>query len=100
MSLNSITKEHRGKILVGGSLVRLDALEKAVKTGVKGIVVGGIFDEDLKDLLGYDLGVAITGSEHVGLTLVVTEGFSGINMAQKTFELLKKNAGAKASISG
>src|SRR3989338_2090872 len=99
VSLNSITKEHRGKILVGGSLVRLDALEKAVKTGVKGIVVGGIFDEDLKDLLGYDLGVAITGSEHVGLTLVVTEGFSGINMAQKTFELLKKNAGAKASIS-
>ncbi|MEE9199998.1 MAG: hypothetical protein V3V45_00990 [Candidatus Brocadiales bacterium] len=97
---NGINKEHNGKILVGGSLARMDALEKAIKTGVKGIVVGGIYDEDLKELLGHDLGVAITGSEHIGLTLVVTEGFSGINMAQKTFELLKKNAGAKASING
>ncbi len=97
---NSISKEHRGRILVGGSQVRRDALEKAVKVGVKGIVVGGIFDEDLKELLGYDLGVAITGSEKIGLTLVVTEGFSGIDMAQKTFELLRGNAGAKTSING
>ncbi|MGR3294704.1 MAG: hypothetical protein ACUZ8A_00485, partial [Candidatus Bathyanammoxibius sp.] len=97
---NLITKEHRGKILVGGSVARMDALEKAVKVGVKGIVVGGLFDEDLKELLGYDLGVAITGSEKIGLTLVITEGFSEIDMAQKTFELLKNNAGAKTSING
>ncbi|MFQ5862317.1 MAG: hypothetical protein ACE5IC_04250 [Candidatus Brocadiales bacterium] len=97
---NSLKEDHRGRILVGGSLVRRDALERAVKVGVKGIVVGGIFDEDLKELLGYDLGVAITGSENIGLTLVVTEGFSRINMAQKTFEILKNNAGAKASING
>lgn len=97
---NLITKEHKGKILVGGSVARMDALEKAVKVGVKGIVVGGLFDEDLKKLLGYDLGVAITGSEKIGLTLVITEGFSEIDMAQKTFELLKNNAGAKTSING
>ena len=97
---NSINKEHSGKIVVGGSLARRDALEKAIKLGVRGVVVGGIFDEDLKELLGYDLGVAITGSEHIGLTLVVTEGFSGINMAQKTFELLRDNAGARAAVNG
>jgi hypothetical protein len=97
---NLITKEHRGKILVGGSVARMGALEKAVKVGAKGIVVGGLFDEDLKGLLGYDLGVAITGSEKIGLTLVITEGFSEIDMAQKTFELLKNNAGAKTSING
>ncbi len=96
----SITGEHKGKILVGGSVARMDALEKAVRVGAKGIVVGGLFDEDLKGLLGYDLGVAITGSERIGLTLVITEGFSEIDMAQKTFELLKNNAGAKTSING
>ncbi|MEE9488082.1 MAG: hypothetical protein V3W00_05175, partial [Candidatus Brocadiales bacterium] len=32
--------------------------------------------------------------------LVITEGFSEIDMAQKTFELLKNNAGAKTSING
>ncbi|HHT9117873.1 MAG TPA: hypothetical protein ACFYD1_04500 [Candidatus Hypogeohydataceae bacterium YC38] len=91
---------HKGKVLVGGSLVRKEALDKAIKMGVKGIVVGGIFDEDLKELLGYDLGVAITGSENIGLTLVVTEGFSQISMVKRTFELLQGHAGMKASING
>src|SRR5207244_10167136 len=55
---------------------------------------------DLGALLGYDLGVAITGTETVGFTLVLTEGFGRIPMARRTFELLRKLDGRKASISG
>ena len=51
-------------------------------------------------MLGYDLGVAITGSEQVGFTLILTEGFGTIPMAPKTFALLSAHAGQKASISG
>ena len=32
-------------------------------------------------MLGYDLGVAITGSERIGLTVVITEGFGEIAMS-------------------
>ena len=39
----------------------------------------------LRALLGYDLGVAITGTEQVGFTLILTEGFGTIPMASKTF---------------
>jgi len=67
---------------------------------VKGVVVGGIDDADLRALLGYDLGVAITGTEQLGFTLIVTEGFGQIAMARRTFELLVSHAGHKASISG
>jgi hypothetical protein len=67
---------------------------------VAGLVVGGIHDKDLRALLGYDLGVAITGSEQVGFTLVLTEGFGTIPMAAKTFTLLSAHVGQKASISG
>ncbi|MFN3467296.1 MAG: hypothetical protein ACK4WF_06295, partial [Candidatus Brocadiales bacterium] len=95
-----IKHEHAGKILVAGSLVTWQAMDKARNTGVLGIVTGGVYDEDLRTLLGYDLGVAITGSEKVGLTLIVTEGFSRINMAKKTFELLHARRGMKASING
>ena len=91
---------HRHKIIVGGSYVSSAALKKAIDTGVQGIVVGGFDDKDLKALLGYDLGVAITGTEKIGLTLVLTEGFGRINMARKTFELLVAKQGKKASISG
>jgi hypothetical protein len=90
----------RGKVLVGGSLIELTALRKAVKLGAKGVVVGGFDDQDVKEILGYDLGVAITGHEEMGTTLMITEGFGKIRMAQRTFELLKSLVGKKASING
>ena len=90
----------KDKIIVGGSLVTSAAVKKAVEVGAKGIVVGGINDKDLKNFLGYDIGVAITGSEQVGITLIVTEGFGNITMANRTFSLLKEHDGKKASING
>jgi len=95
-----ITPEHKGKILVGGSLITARAFEKAREIGVNGVVAGGFSDKDLKNVLGYDLGVAITGTEKLGTTLVVTEGFGNMAMAQKGFDLLKEREGQRTSISG
>ena len=95
-----ILPEHRDNILVGGSLVTTDAIQKAIQQGVKGIIAGGIDDADLRKLLGYELGVAITGSEEIGITLVITEGFGKIAMAEQTFTLLKAREGMKTSING
>jgi len=95
-----IDKECAGKVIVGGSLVTSPAIKKAVSVGAKGIVVGGFDDKDLREFLGYDLGVAITGSEELGITLVVTEGFGQINMAERTFDLLKSKQGKMACING
>ena len=44
--------------------------------------------------------MAITGTEQVGFTLILTEGFGTIPMASKTFRLLSAHTGQKASISG
>jgi len=100
MTPASLKPEHKGKILIGGKLVTLDAVREAGKLGIAGIVVGGLNDDDLRAMLGFDLGVAITGHEKIGTTLVITEGFGMIEMARKTFELLAKNAGNNASING
>jgi len=94
-----ITSEHAGKIIIAGSLMTHEAIEKARDLGVLGIIGGGLNDHDLKKILGYDLGVAITGNE-AGPTLVTTEGFGEIEMAQKTFDLLASHEGRKASING
>ena len=100
LSPDHISDEHKDAILVGGSLVTAEALKKAIATGVRAVIIGGFDDKDLKAFLGYDLGVAITGSEELGLTLVVTEGFGRIEMAERTFELLKDYEGMEASVSG
>jgi len=100
LTADRIQPAYKDKIIVGGAFIQHDVIDKAKKAGVRGIIVGGFDDEDLKKLLGYDLGVAITGSEEIGITLIITEGFGKIQMAQRTFELLKSRAGAKTSING
>ncbi len=95
-----VTDDMKGAVIVGGGRVTAAAIKKAIKIGVAAIVTGGIDDADLRDFLGYDLGVAITGSEQLGLTLVTTEGFGDIAMARRTFDLLKSRAGDEASVNG
>ncbi|MFH0849036.1 MAG: hypothetical protein V1857_05995, partial [archaeon] len=100
LTTEQITADCKDKILIGGALVMKDALVKAKEVGVKGIVVGGVEDEDLISFLGYEVGVAITGHENIGLTLILTEGFGRMKMPNRTFELLKSFDGSFASING
>jgi len=95
-----IKEEHAGKILIGGSNISYVVFKKAMDVGVKGVIVGGFRAKDLKAILGYELGVAVTGDEEIPTTLIVTEGFGRMAMAKRTFDLLVKNNGRRASISG
>lgn len=100
LTADLIKPEHKGKVLVGGSYIRLDAIKKAMSMNVSAVVVGGVDDKDIRELLGYDIGVAITGHEKMATTLITTEGFGEMNMADRTFNLFKENAGKRASING
>ncbi|MBS1703399.1 MAG: hypothetical protein JST12_17180 [Armatimonadetes bacterium] len=95
-----IKPDDKGKILVGGAGMTAAAIKKAASVGAAGIIAGGLKDSDLIEFLGYDIGVAITGTEKIDLTLMVTEGFGFLPMAQRTFDLLKSINGHDASING
>lgn len=100
LSPERLTPSMKGCVVVGGAFVSFDTMRRAKELGIIGLVVGGVHDKDIRTLLGYDLGVAITGTERVGLTLILTEGFGTIPMAARTFDLLSKYAGRQASVSG
>ncbi len=100
LAADLISDNMRGAVVVGGGRVTAEALERAKAVGVSAIVAGGIDDQDLRDFLGYDLGVATTGSETAGLTLIITEGFGEIAMAARTHELLVSRAGSDAAVTG
>lgn len=95
-----ISEACAGKILIGGSFITLEGLKRAIDVGVAGIVTGGFDFQDVKSLLGYEVGVAITGTEQLGLTLMLSEGFGQIGMAHATFDLLNKYAGRYAALNG
>jgi hypothetical protein len=90
----------KGKVLIGGSLVTLEAMKKAAEVGVSAVVVGGVRHQDLTTFTGQEIGVAITGQEEVGFTLIITEGFGKMNMSATTFKLLKSFEGYLACVNG
>ncbi len=100
LTSDMIKPEHAGKVLVGGSFISLSAYKKALSMKVAGVVVGGFNYFDLEEILGYTLGVAITGSEDLVTSLVLTEGYGEIRMGSRTFDLLKKHHGKFTSING
>jgi hypothetical protein len=97
---NGVSGALRGSVVVGGAQVTAAAIRKLIAAGARGLITGGIDDIDLREFLGYDIGVAITGTEDIGITIVVTEGFGAISMSDRTFGLLREHTGEEASISG
>jgi hypothetical protein len=95
-----IRPDMKGGVVIGAARVTREALDKARGIGAAAVVTGGIDDADLEQFLGYTLGVAITGSEQVGLTLIITEGFGSIAMARRTFALLASHEGSDAAVTG
>jgi hypothetical protein len=98
--LEDLAGDCAGSIVVAGRLLTRPLVQQAREKGAVSLVGAGMRDQDLRELLGYDLGVAITGTEEIGLTVILTEGFGEIAMARKTFEVLKSCAGREASVSG
>lgn len=100
LTADRINSEDKGAVLIGGSMVTLEAIKKGVKVGASCIVAGGIRHEDITKFMGEEIGVAITGQEDVGITLIITEGFGRMRMSQRTFDLLKSFEGYLASVNG
>ena len=93
------SEDLRDKIIIIEEVLIYDFYKKIKDLGVQGIVCGGIDYSTLTKILKKPLGVAITGMEDTA-TVIVTEGFGNIQMANRTYELLNKKEGKFASING
>lgn len=99
-------------ILIGGAGITAAALRRAVQEQVRGVIVGGIDERELRAFLGWeDVGAWQTGRDtwqipdprHTsdpGLTLMVTEGFGVQPMADPIFDLLSAQDRQEALIEG
>jgi len=95
-----IPEQAAGRILVGGHSPTIGALRKAVAAGAVGLITGSVDDHALRDYVGYDIGVALTGDEDVPMTLIITEGFGALAMSERVFSTLRRVDGQEASING
>jgi hypothetical protein len=107
-----ITTKSAYAIMIGGSGITAAALRRAVKEQVRGVIVGGIDEAELRAFLGWDSvrdwragnGTwqipAGTGNQQYDLTLVVTEGFGTRPMSAPLFDLLAAHDRQEALIEG
>ncbi|MFA5933399.1 MAG: hypothetical protein WCV81_04020 [Microgenomates group bacterium] len=89
----------RGQIIVGGSVVFADGLEKAAEYGIAGIISGGIDAKNYKSIAnGWNI-----YKKHwadIGLSVLITEGFGSVPMGPDIFSILQKNHGYFSIIDG
>lgn len=100
VSSRQISPDMHNKIVVGGGLLLLDALKKAQKVGVSGVISGGINAQDFRCLNGREWLPNSGKWVDVGMTLVVTEGFGPISIGEDLFAPLKAQQGRFAMIDG
>jgi hypothetical protein len=100
MDLEKIGLGLCGKILVGGRSFSREAFDLAAEYGVSAIVTGSIESADLRRVLGYELGVSITGDENLPFTLIITEGFGRLPIGERVINLAKRIHGQRASVNG
>jgi hypothetical protein len=109
---DKITAKSAYAIMIGGSGITAAALRRAVKEQVRGVIVGGIDEAELRAFLGWDAvrdwraanGTwqipASAGGQETDLTLVVTEGFGVQPMSVPLFDLLAAHDRQEALIEG
>ncbi len=95
-----ITKEAAGAVILAGADVSADALRKAASLNVVGIIAGSIDNTALREYLGYEIGVPITGQEDTVTTLILTSGFGRLPMDAGLWRVLSGHAGEIVSING
>lgn len=100
VSSKQISVPMSSEILVGGGLVFLDALEKAISMQVAGIITGGINAKDFRAMSGGKWSFHNKSWSDVGLSLVVTEGFGSIPMGNDIFSCLSRYDGRFVIIDG
>ena len=100
LEADQITRDMKGAVLVAGKVRNRSTLYKARDAGVQALVTGSIDDEELAGFLGREIGLAITGQEQAGLTIIVTDGFGDMPMSAGTFAVLQQLEGLTASVNG
>lgn len=98
-------------LVIGGSGISAAALQRAVQEQVRGVIVGGIDEAELRAFLGLeqytlweagasDWSLPGQAIQAAPLTIIVTEGFGNRPMSAPLFELLASHHGKEALVEG
>lgn len=100
VSARQVGSDFAGQIIVGGSLVTKDALEKAIELRAGGFITGGINAGDYRKISGGKDALSRARWADIGLSVLVTEGFGSAVLGDDIQQVLKRHEGQFALING
>ena len=108
LTVDNVSEEWRGAIILGGMTIGVPALRKLKEAGVAGVIVGSVSEADIRRFNAPDGEVDVQSfwARHnglpdgrgSGLVIVATEGFGRLPMADAVYEFLASNAGNNVSV--
>jgi len=99
-TLEPLRDKLNGAVLLGGARFSEAALRIAAEAGVNGVITGSIDATTLRQYVGFEIGVSITGDENVPFTLIITEGFGRLTLSPRIMKLAEQLDGKEVSIKG
>ncbi len=100
VSSRQVSLDFSGQIIVGGSIVFADALQKCVSLGIAAMITGGINAKDYRSISGGTLNTAKPHWTDVGVSLLVTEGFGSVPIGEDIYQVLKDYEGRFCILDG
>lgn len=95
-----LTKDTAGAVILVGGTVSAAVLRRAAELKVAGIIAGSVDNAALREYLGYEIGVPITGQEDIVTSLIITTGFGELPMEDALWHALLTHTGEMLSING
>jgi hypothetical protein len=89
-----------GRILVGGSRASAETLTRARAMGAAGIVLGGVFDKELRDFEAIQRRRRDIGGLAGGFAVILLEGYGKVALDPQLFAWFRAHEGCTASLIG
>lgn len=99
LAITDVRPSWKGKVVVGGGSANLAVLQAAAQVGVHALVLASLPLQVLQDY-SQNRTIGLTGDEDLPLTVVLTEGFLPVAMAERTWSTLAELQGRYASVNG
>jgi len=99
-NVDDLQEEYRKKILFIPNGITLEALERADKLGVSGIITNTLSFTKIKEFAGIDFVPGITGNESINTTLMLVKGFINQPIEEEIIDFVKDYDGKWVSMRG
>ena len=98
--ISALKQPLKNRILIGGSNFTAGALRLCAVQEVCAVVTGSVDASTLREFVGEEISVSVTGDEEVPLTFIITEGFGTLPISERIVNLMRTLDGKQAAVNG